>query len=359
MNTDDRALADLKALQEWMREPDNAETFGTQRILEWINRRPTHVVPKVLAALQSPPPVVSGEAIAWRTLGTVLDMVDGLYREHGTELTQRETAIAQGARNRWLNRGAPVVEEGRREAIANALHLEARRLARAVVGSDDCPDAYDQSALNWVRNRQYQLADAAILALTPVEGVGESAAQRVVAAWRAVNTEFGSYFVDEDGPYREVRDMDEAIEALSTPATAQGDVREGIYVASRASIPERGRMWRDLRASGVQINSSWIDEDGEGETSDWSELWTRIEAEIKRSRALILYAEPNDFPLKGAFVEAGIAIAAGIPVFIVAPSVELGSYGCRPIGSWASHPLVSYADTIGGALATLGAPHEG
>ena len=51
MNTDDRALADLTALQEWMREPDNAKTFGTKQILEWLNRRPTHVVSKVLATL--------------------------------------------------------------------------------------------------------------------------------------------------------------------------------------------------------------------------------------------------------------------------------------------------------------------
>lgn len=125
----------------------------------------------------------------------------------------------------------------------------------------------------------------------------------------------------------------------------------GIYVASRASIPERGKMWRDLRATGVKVNSTWIDEDGEGQTEDWSELWLRIEREVKASCALILYAEPSDFPLKGAFVEAGIALASGIPVFIVAPGVELGSYGCRPIGSWASHPLVKYAPSVSAALA--------
>lgn len=126
--------------------------------------------------------------------------------------------------------------------------------------------------------------------------------------------------------------------------------RQGVYVASRASIPERGQMWRNLRASGIDITSSWIDEDGEGQTDDWGELWQRIEREVKSSQALILYAEPDDFPLKGAFVEAGIALASGIPIFIVAPGVELGSYGCRPIGSWASHPLVSYAPSIGAAL---------
>jgi hypothetical protein len=141
--------------------------------------------------------------------------------------------------------------------------------------------------------------------------------------------------------------------APTTIGERQAIAERGIYVASRASIPERGQMWRELRAAGVKINSSWIDEDGEGQTEDWSELWRRIEREVKASAGLILYAEPSDFPLKGAFVEAGIAIASGVPVVIVAPGVDLGSYGCRPIGSWASHPLVSYADGIQQAVDTI------
>lgn len=56
-----------------------------------------------------------------------------------------------------------------------------------------------------------------------------------------------------------------------------------IYVASRASIPERGAMWRHYRSRGVPIISSWIDEDGEGETSDFTLLWMRIESEIAES----------------------------------------------------------------------------
>jgi len=56
------------------------------------------------------------------------------------------------------------------------------------------------------------------LAASPSPVVGDrEAIGRVVAAWRAVNNEFGTYFVDEDGPYREVRDMDAAVESLSTP----------------------------------------------------------------------------------------------------------------------------------------------
>ena len=71
------------------------------------------------------------------------------------------------------------------------------------------------------------------------------------------------------------------------------------YVASRASIPERPAMWRALREKGLVISSTWIDEAGEGETADFSELWARIEDEISMSDGLIMYVQEGDFPLKG------------------------------------------------------------
>ncbi len=156
------------------------------------------------AALQSPPPVVSGEDKLTMTIRLTDDehaAIERLMEEQELSRPQifrcalrsyqadherrkaGETVTWSGDAQRARDFAGPLatpplVEEGRREAVANALHVEARRLARAVDGSDDCPDAYDQSALNWVRNRQYQLADAAILALTPVEGV-EAALARI------------------------------------------------------------------------------------------------------------------------------------------------------------------------------------
>jgi hypothetical protein len=120
----------------------------------------------------------------------------------------------------------------------------------------------------------------------------------------------------------------------------------GIYVASRASIPERSAMWRKLRDTGVPITSSWIDEAGEGETASFGELWPRIVGEIARSTAILFYAEPSDLPLKGAFVEAGIAIGMGIPVYAVLPGIGRGVYSFRPIGSWLAHPLVTRIDDV-------------
>lgn len=123
-----------------------------------------------------------------------------------------------------------------------------------------------------------------------------------------------------------------------------------IYVASRASIPERSAMWRQLRDDGWQITSSWIDEAGEGETTDFSELWDRIMREIADARKVVLYAESGDFPLKGAILEAGIALGMGKPVIVCLPGVTLESRSNRPLGSWIAHRNVTRCDHLQSAM---------
>jgi hypothetical protein len=129
---------------------------------------------------------------------------------------------------------------------------------------------------------------------------------------------------------------------------------QGIYVASRASIPERAAMWRSLRESGWPIVSTWIDEDGPGQTEDMGELWTRIAEEVTSAAGLVLYVEPEDFPLKGALVEVGMAIGFEVPVVVVAPHVTIEPRSYRPIGSWMGHPLVSVAGSLVEAFHKLG-----
>lgn len=125
----------------------------------------------------------------------------------------------------------------------------------------------------------------------------------------------------------------------------------GSYIASRASLAERASAWRRLRdVDGWKITSSWIDEAGAGETVNLGALWERIESEVSRSERLILYVEPEDFPLKGALVEVGMAIAHRIPIRVVAPGVVLDPVSFRPIGSWVRHRLVSFCDTMDDAL---------
>lgn len=98
----------------------------------------------------------------------------------------------------------------------------------------------------------------------------------------------------------------------------------GIYVASRTRHAPR---WRDLRDGGWPICSTWIDEAGPGETSDFADLWTRCIREASECSALILYRE-DDEPLNGALVEAGAALAHGKTVF-----------GVGAFKSFSSHPL--------------------
>ncbi len=123
-----------------------------------------------------------------------------------------------------------------------------------------------------------------------------------------------------------------------------------IYVASRASLPARAEMWRRLRAEGVPIISSWIDEDGPGETEDFGLLWERIEDEIAQSQALVLYAETEDFPLKGALIEVGMALRGRIPIHVAMPGVVLEERSMRPLESWAAHPLVTIHQDLSSAM---------
>ncbi|MDP3766633.1 MAG: hypothetical protein Q8S13_01335 [Dehalococcoidia bacterium] len=95
-----------------------------------------------------------------------------------------------------------------------------------------------------------------------------------------------------------------------------------------------------MRAAGMSIVSSWIDEDGPGATASFEDLWRNIDMEIRACRRLVLYAEADDFPLKGALVEVGMALGRGKSALTVLPGVTLEPRSMRPLGSWAAHPLV-------------------
>lgn len=123
-----------------------------------------------------------------------------------------------------------------------------------------------------------------------------------------------------------------------TKETAAGEVRERIYIASKTRHAKR---WLDLRAIGIPIISTWIDEAEVAATDDWPDLWDRCVNEAKSATRLIVYAEPEDF-LKGALVEIGAALGAGVPVFIVGD--------CPSIGSFRSHRLVRSCNCLDEAL---------
>lgn len=124
-----------------------------------------------------------------------------------------------------------------------------------------------------------------------------------------------------------------------------------IYVASKC---RHAHMWRSLRdEEQFPINSTWIDEAEKGQTQSYTELWMRIDREIKEADAFVLYVHPADDALKGAFVEVGIALALGKPVYAVHPGVILDEH-LRPIGSWLKHPnVVSHMPDVKTALQAI------
>jgi hypothetical protein len=106
-----------------------------------------------------------------------------------------------------------------------------------------------------------------------------------------------------------------------------------VYVASKSC---HGPMWQEFRSAWdtlpVQVVSTWIDESGEGETDDLSDLWRRCIAEAKSADVVIAYHQAGE-EWKGAFIEIGAALASGAHVYVIG----------RPPGSWINHPNVTIA----------------
>lgn len=111
-----------------------------------------------------------------------------------------------------------------------------------------------------------------------------------------------------------------------------------IYIASKTIHAPR---WRDLRACGAPIISTWIDEAGKGESPDLSDLWMRCISESSRCRALVAYREPGEI-LKGTFIEIGCALSHRKPVFLV-------GFGDGTL-SFVNHPLCTQASSIEEAI---------
>jgi hypothetical protein len=104
-----------------------------------------------------------------------------------------------------------------------------------------------------------------------------------------------------------------------------------IYISSRVKHAE---LWRAYRDAGWPIISTWINQAGP------TPHWLNIQSEIAQCQVLLLYVVENDFPLKGALVEVGMALALNKTVVACAPGVQLEAESLRPLGSWLLHPRV-------------------
>lgn len=115
-----------------------------------------------------------------------------------------------------------------------------------------------------------------------------------------------------------------------------------IYIASRV---RHAAKWRALQALGVDVISTWIHEDGEGQSTSKANLWIRCVEEAAGADALIFYVEEGD-PLMGAMVEGGAALASMVPVYVVKPEAMY-------VGSWVNHPSAAIYTSIDAALTRI------
>lgn len=86
-----------------------------------------------------------------------------------------------------------------------------------------------------------------------------------------------------------------------------------IYTASKCCHAPK---WRELRAQGYPIVSTWIDEAGPGESKSLQDLALRCISESAQADITLLYCEEQEI-LKGALIEAGSALTSNKKVHCV------------------------------------------
>lgn len=111
-----------------------------------------------------------------------------------------------------------------------------------------------------------------------------------------------------------------------------------VYTASKT---RHAPMWRQLRAQGTRVISTWIDEAEQGQTQDFEDLWIRCVYEASTADVLLAYRQDSEEILKGAFVEIGCALSQKHPV------IAVGDWGDM---SFLHHPLVVRSSCVQDAV---------
>jgi nucleoside 2-deoxyribosyltransferase len=117
-----------------------------------------------------------------------------------------------------------------------------------------------------------------------------------------------------------------------------------IYLASKMQHAERWRQ--EYVRKDVHIVSRWpfLEPSIDCEVSNCRKFWQDDVADIQSADAVVVYAEEGE-KLRGALVEAGIAIGLGKLVIVVGEHPDYGT--------WSHHPLVKRATTLDHAFAIV------
>jgi len=119
-----------------------------------------------------------------------------------------------------------------------------------------------------------------------------------------------------------------------------------VYTASKLKHADK---WRALCGDNlhIQCHARWLKHCAIGtpDTPEHAvEFWMQDEQDVKDADAVLVFAEGEDH-LRGALVEAGMAIAYGVPVIVVGDHPDYGT--------WQHHPGVQKMDDLPSALAYL------
>lgn len=100
-------------------------------------------------------------------------------------------------------------------------------------------------------------------------------------------------------------------------------------------------MW--LRKFPHNISCTWLAGEDNLDSDSWGPMWDKYLKEVQECTDFVMYVEEGEI-LKGALIEAGMALACGKPIQIV----WAGDFnGLRNIaGSWITHDSVTIRQSI-------------
>lgn len=123
-----------------------------------------------------------------------------------------------------------------------------------------------------------------------------------------------------------------------------------VYTASKLS---KGPMWMNLKWPEIEIVARWpFGHSDERGNAAWPEdcpahgvvFWTHDYDDVLRADVVLIYADKEDV-LRGALVEAGMALALNKYVVVVGD--------CPSYGTWKYHPHVLRVKTMQDARSVL------